>query len=287
MLTLFSAPKPFLDHHGVIQRNAIQSWTLLRPRCEILLFGEVPGLEAVARNSGVLHKHSVRCNEFGTPLLDSLFQRAEAHASFAHLCYVNSDIILLSDFLVSVRRVLSECPRSLIVGRRWDVPVDRAIDFSETWEDAVRRLVRQHGRLHAHTGIDYFVFPKGMWREIPPFAVGRTAWDGWLVYRARSDGLPVVDLTPSTMVVHQNHDYSHHPRGWMGVWKGEEAIRNQQLAGGYSNIFTVWDATQRLTQAGLRKVRLHPYRLYRLLVTHSKNHRALGILLRAARRLRE
>jgi len=37
MLTLFTIPKAFQGHTGVIQRNAIRSWTLLRPECEIIL----------------------------------------------------------------------------------------------------------------------------------------------------------------------------------------------------------------------------------------------------------
>ena len=39
MLTLFAVPKPFRDHTAMIQRNAITSWTLLRPHPQIILFG--------------------------------------------------------------------------------------------------------------------------------------------------------------------------------------------------------------------------------------------------------
>ena len=38
-LLLFAIPKPFVGHTGLIQRNAIRSWTHLRPKREILLFG--------------------------------------------------------------------------------------------------------------------------------------------------------------------------------------------------------------------------------------------------------
>lgn len=37
MLTIFSYPKPFKGHIDVIQRNAINSWTLLNPKPEIIL----------------------------------------------------------------------------------------------------------------------------------------------------------------------------------------------------------------------------------------------------------
>jgi hypothetical protein len=31
MLTFFTTAKPFRGHHGIIQRNALKSWTLLHP----------------------------------------------------------------------------------------------------------------------------------------------------------------------------------------------------------------------------------------------------------------
>jgi hypothetical protein len=39
MLTIFSTPKPFHGHSGIIQRNALKSWTLLHPDVEVILFG--------------------------------------------------------------------------------------------------------------------------------------------------------------------------------------------------------------------------------------------------------
>ena len=40
MITIFSTPKPFRGHIGVIQRNALKSWTLLHPDVEMILFGD-------------------------------------------------------------------------------------------------------------------------------------------------------------------------------------------------------------------------------------------------------
>jgi hypothetical protein len=107
--------------------------------------------------------------------------------------------------------------------------------------------------LHPPSGIDYFVFRRGLWREIPPFAVGRTMWDNWLIYSARARRVPVVDATASVMAVHQNHDYSHDAGGWQGVWKGPEAERNMALAGGLDHYFTIADASHRLRTGRLTR----------------------------------
>lgn len=43
MLTLFTIPKPFQGHIGMIQRNATQSWLQLQRACEIVLVGDEGG----------------------------------------------------------------------------------------------------------------------------------------------------------------------------------------------------------------------------------------------------
>ena len=81
MLTIFGIPKPFEGHFGVIQRNAIQSWTRLSPRCQVLLFGDESGTAEVAAEVGAQHIPKVERNEFGTPLLNSVFGQAEKAAT--------------------------------------------------------------------------------------------------------------------------------------------------------------------------------------------------------------
>ena len=59
MLTLFSTPKPFRGHIGVIQRNALKSWTLLHPDVEIILFGDDEGTADICRELGLQHEPHV------------------------------------------------------------------------------------------------------------------------------------------------------------------------------------------------------------------------------------
>lgn len=266
MLTLFSIPKPFRGHIAIIQRNAIQSWTLLRPACEIVLFGDEEGTAEVAKEFGVCHIPEVARNEFGTPLVHDLFTKAHAMATNDLLCYINADIILTSNFLPAVQRVRKK-RRFLLVGQRWDVDLDKLWDFGNPdWEALLQSYVRENGKLHAVSGIDYFVFPKGLWGDVPPFALGRTAWDNWLIYRARLKHSCVVDATHMVTAIHQNHDYTYFPTGKTGVWKGPEAKCNLELAGGYQHIFTLEDVTHVLTPSG-EKLDLSRRRLLRHLYT--------------------
>ncbi|GAF74554.1 unnamed protein product, partial [marine sediment metagenome] len=195
MLTVFSVPKPFLGHIGIIQRNAIQSWTRLHPECEIILCGDELGTEEAAAENKARYIRSIARNEYGTPLLNSVFAQVRQTANHPLLCYVNADIILLRDFLEAVQRIWF--PRFLAVGQRWDVHITEPWNFElSDWNQRLRRYVAEHGVLHPPAGSDYFVFPRDdALGKLPPFAVGRPGWDNWFIYRARKLGVPVVDIT--------------------------------------------------------------------------------------------
>ena len=62
MIALFTVPKPFIGHIDTIQRNAMLSWTLLRPECEILLFGDEVGTAEVGNELCLRHMAEVECN---------------------------------------------------------------------------------------------------------------------------------------------------------------------------------------------------------------------------------
>ena len=256
MLTLFAIPKAFTGHTGIIQRNAIRSWTLLRPRCEIILLGDDEGTSHVAKEFGVEHIAEIARNEFGTPLLNDMFASAERRASHKLLCFVNADIILTSELLRAAERVSAWQENFLMVGRRWDVAITEPWNFARPkWEMRLREYVLEHGRLRGEHAIDYFVFPKGLYDHVPPFAVGRPCYDSWLIYKPISKRYPVVDATNEIMATHQNHDHSHF--GIQGenyslqeALKLDECQRNYKLLGGEFRRFGVTDASHVLTATG-------------------------------------
>ncbi len=231
-LTIFAMPKAFTGHTATIQRNAIRSWRRLDPAPEILLFGNEPGIREMAEEVGARHIPEVDRNEFGTPRVDRLFQAAQDLAGHEVLAYVNADMILLPDFVQGVQTVQERLSGFLLIGQRWDLPILHEIDFDNPqWRNSLRQQMQSQAMLHAECGLDYFVFRTGLWPQIPPFAIGRTAWDNWLVMDPRKRGIPVVDGTESITAVHQDHDYGHVAGGRHEAWNGEEAARNRSLAG--------------------------------------------------------
>lgn len=256
LLTLFSVPKAFEDHAGVTQRNAIQSWARLGPEVEIILCSDETGVGEAAHELGVRHAPGVLRNEHGTPLLDSVFRTASDAARSPLLGYVNTDIILFPDFLDAVKRLPAD---HLMVGRRWNLDLTDRLEFDETWERTLRRRVAARGVRASPVWLDYFVFSRtSPLVELPPFAVGRPRWDNWMIFRARSLGIPVTDATARVDVVHQNHGYDHVPEATGDLWHGPEAKANHALARKTPMLSTL-HSTHVMTSRGPRPALGRPY----------------------------
>jgi hypothetical protein len=250
MLTLFSTPKPFVGHIGVIQRNALRSWKLLHPEVEIILFGDDLGSAEVARELGIRHEPEIREAEHGTKYLDFIFERAQRLARYDLLCYVNCDILLTDRFLASVTISSQRGVPFLMVGRRWDIDITDSVSFNDRWQDQLMASVANHARSRPPWYIDYFVFRRGFYQNLLPLVIGRVHWDNWLIWKAGSVGAIVVDASPFCKVIHQNHDYSYHPQGEKGVWNDALAMRNRELAGGKQHLWTIENATHEIMPSG-------------------------------------
>lgn len=252
MLTIFSTPKPFRGHIGVIQRNALKSWTLLHPDVEVILFGDDEGAAEVCHDLGLRHEPRVERGTSGLKRIDYMFGKAQEIARHVILCHVNCDIVLMDDFVQAVERVRTAYSRFLMVGRRWDTPVTEPVDFSDAkWKEKIRALALAANHQCDQWWIDYFLFSRGLYgKEMPPFVIGTVRWDNWLLWKALDLKLPVVDASEAVFAVHQNHDYNYHPQGKKGVWEGKESQRNLELAGGAKRMRTISHATRRLTADG-------------------------------------
>jgi hypothetical protein len=242
MLTIFTTAKAFTGHYGLIQRNALASWKALRPEPQIILLGDDQGSEETARELGIEHIPDIARNEFGTPLIADMFRRAEAAARYDVMCFVNADIILLPSVYTAAEAVRQRFTRFLVVGRRTDLDVIDTIDTTDAaWARKLRARARREGRLRSPINIDCFIFSKGLYPEIPAFAIGRMCYDNWLIWSASDRGVPVVDMTSCTRLIHQNHDYSH-AGSEESIWRGPEVARSRALLGHWSHYHSVFHA---------------------------------------------
>jgi len=239
MISIFTAPKSFTNPHiATIQRNAIRSWMAIG--AEVILVGDDEGVAEAARDLGVKYEPSVVRNSYGTPMIDSIFDLGRKSATGDILAYINSDIILLPDFISAAERVTQTQKKFLIIGQRWDLDVREELDFSEGWIERLQGEIKNRARRHPRGGSDYFLFPKGVFKFIPPFAIGRAGWDNWMIYEARQRCWKMIDGSAAINIIHQDHDYSHLPGG-KPHYRQPESFDNVKTAGGKLTIFTLDD----------------------------------------------
>ena len=257
----------------MIQRNAIRSWTLL-PDVEVILLGEETGLAEAAKELGVMHISHVTRSTNGTPIISSMFnlaRDASQRSASDLLCIINADMILMPDFVEAAKQVVKLKDEFVLLSQRWDLDVTQPIEFTVGWQDRLRNTVHATGILHRPAGSDFFLFPLSSYLDIPDFTIGRAGWDNWMIYKARQEKWPVIDCTPSVMIVHQNHDYSHLPDG-KSHYDHPDTNENIRLAGGQAAIrYTTLDSTHWLVDG----------KLARPVISYLRFMRGLELFLRA------
>jgi hypothetical protein len=259
MLTLFAVPKAFVGHVGVIQDNAIRSWARLRLEglghdIEIILLGDEPGVAEAAGRHDVAHVPTARRGNDGTPIVSDILAEADRRARHPLLCYVNADIILMDDFIVAVRRAQEQCQKLpqwqkfLLISSRFNLDIDAPINLAAGWQAGLRSRALKEGKMYPAAGSDFFVYPRGLFTDVPPFALGRGYWDNWLMYAATRRGAALIDATSDVLAVHQNHDYSHisgltpGSRSDRELLSRAQGVENLRLAGGHGKLYTVYDS---------------------------------------------
>jgi len=232
--TIICTPKPFVEKNSISQKNAIKSWMALNPTPEIIILGDEEGYEEVVNEFGLKWIKDIEKNSFNTPLVSSIFEKGSREALNDTVVYINSDIIILDDFIESIRNLwMYNLDKYLMIGERTNLDLDEKINFSNF--DTVKKLkefAKNNGVSQGTRGIDYFIFNKNQFVNIPDFALGRTVWDHWLIWKSFDENIPVINATESIFCIHQNHNYGHLKGGYSEAWFGEEAKINSKLANG-------------------------------------------------------
>ena len=210
MITLFATPKHFSGNINTIQLNALRSWRALSHEIQIIIFGDSDGSKEAAEEIRAEYIANVKCSPQGTPLLSDMFRQADIKAKFPILTFINADIILPKTFLSAVELSANLFNNFLMVGHRWDMDVEEFINFkTHSKQNIFWKKVANSSIKHSPSGIDYFVYRKDQWKNLPNFIIGRPGYDNWLIWRARRNLIPVIDVSDEVVAVHQNHNYNY------------------------------------------------------------------------------
>lgn len=190
-LAIFTATKPFEGHAGEIQNRSLSNWR------DVFW-----GMDTI---------------EFNGPLVpfDEMVKIVEGDTDASWLMYANADILfdkwqvrhLYDSWAGELPRVLDS--DFLLTGQRIDI------------------LENGSRRLHRPSGMDYFVFRRGMFHDLHRTLMGRAYCDNALVSHCLGHDIHVIDASFALRVEHQFHDYGHVTGGRRQVWTGEEALENK------------------------------------------------------------
>lgn len=140
------------------------------------------------------------------------------------------------------------CKRFILSCSTWEISLEKEINFdSSDWEKDLLTLVQKKARPPVSIGMDLFLFCRGTYKNIPLFALGRTGWDNWLIFKARAKRIPLIDASRFILSVHPDHEDSTHS----GAYKvNAECLLNQRLTGWWPRTFIGQDATYILGKDG-------------------------------------
>jgi hypothetical protein len=231
VITFFTCPKAFNGHIGVIQRNAIKSWRHVERNCEIILLGNEDGVKEFAEENNCKHFPDIE-NKEGRPLISSIFNRGQELASNSFCCWINTDIILMNDFAGIIEQIKRSLVQNLflVAGERVSLNIFDEIDLKEDTEK-VYKLATEKGASDGLWAIDYFLFPKGMYDNVPPFVIGCSSYDNWLIWFCKNNHIPIINASNVMLCIHQNHDHLS-KGGFVNSFSGSFAQENQLLAKG-------------------------------------------------------
>jgi hypothetical protein len=231
MITFFTCPKAFTGHIGVIQRNAIRSWQYSNRGCEVILLGDEEGVKEFAEENNCKHFPGIEKKD-GRPLISSIFKYGQELALNSFCCWINTDIILMDSFssvIEQIKRALIQ-NSFLVAGERISLNIFNEINFKEDYRN-IYKLAREKGASDGLWAIDYFLFPKGMYDNVPPFVIGCSSYDNWLIWYCKNNYIPVVNSSRVMLCIHQNHDHLS-KGGFVHSFSGPVSQGNQALAQG-------------------------------------------------------
>lgn len=173
--------------------------------------GRIGAIQALAIKNWQTVFHSADIIKFDGPLLPfvGMVERVEHKSDADILMYTNADLMFVYDTFDRINTI-DVIGDFLVTGQRIDI-----------LEDGTKRL-------HRPSGMDYFIFRRGMFHDLPRVFMGRAYCDNALVAYCLRRGIPVIDASYALRVEHQFHDYGHIAGGRKSVWCGEEAMSNKR-----------------------------------------------------------
>ena len=277
MITILTTFKPFIGDDFIRQNNALASWRALGADLEIMVFGQIPGLQLVSEKFRVRSIPEVPVSGGNLPSIDAIFEFAQVQGKYDLQAYVNGDIILMEDFVSALKSI--HFTRFVMTGQRLDVNVQELLDFSDKNNlKSIKRMLLLNAVLHDVGGMDYFAYRRGSIPPLPRLYLGSAAWDNILVFASRKSRIPVIDATFDIQAFHQDHAHKRLGDGQRMAYDGPAAKLNRSRIQDEMCLFYTIDASHWLKHGKVKTALLSPRHAWRMVLTIPVLHGWHGVI---------
>jgi hypothetical protein len=231
-LTFVSVPRPLAQETECVRfRTAIASWLASHWSTKVVLFVNrsefcfesrlADELDKIWGSDRIGYVGPCEGDSHGIPYIRSWFRDGARFATTEYVAMINSDIIVSSAWVWHTTEIFKRSVRKsklFVVTPRHDVGVPfTAIESLYFCKDSflleVDQMVREYRPAqHDWGGMDIFTFyrprPPINFSAMPPFLMGRPAWDLWLAGWANTL-CETVSTTHIPPVYHLNHAVHH------------------------------------------------------------------------------
>ncbi|XP_053400113.1 uncharacterized protein LOC123542351 isoform X2 [Mercenaria mercenaria] len=190
-----------------INNKTLFNWRTL-PNVNLVVFTNSTGVKYYSAEAGFQVLPIIE-EASGAPVLPAMFGAVMKKFQSEFYGFANGDILFtktLVDTLEHVLCSLGQIRRQngiLIVGRRVNVPARLVTDkIAMSWKQLDR--ISHSGSLFQSDAEDYFITDKSYpWHKFLPVAIGRRAYDNWVVAFSRYHNITVIDASESIQCLHQ------------------------------------------------------------------------------------
>tara|TARA_R110002096_G_scaffold196183_4_gene378885 strand:+ start:2233 stop:2988 length:756 start_codon:yes stop_codon:yes gene_type:complete len=212
MITFFTTTNklsvPFL--------NSLESWDRLSCVDNIFVFTDISEKTILPYSNKVSVFPSGEEN--GPPLVRDLFCASFENSDNDYFCYLNSDILLLSDFSDAFKVCKEKWSNFQMIGHRINWFDWRRFEQQETESDIKNEVINAGSKMHLDMGVDYFCFNREVYEkqmdDFPDFKIARQRFDHYLAYAPRRVNAEVVDCTSMVYCIHHDESEESRRKNW-------------------------------------------------------------------------
>jgi hypothetical protein len=204
MITFFTTLEQFLYR----EKNSLLSWTKLDCVHEIVVYTSLETSQILEHPKVVARKYPKELKPLDPPSIKDLFLDAIDKTDNQYLCYVNSDIIFLSDFCETFKHIKDKYDKPFqMVGKRRDWVDYCDLDINNLSDEQIMEIAGDLPfRNTEHC--DYFCFHKDVYLNLnsknffPNFLIARGSFDRCMLWLPRQIGYDSIDCSENIYALH-------------------------------------------------------------------------------------